>query len=406
MKELQPALLSVFLMVVALGGCAANSSSGGSSTPGSTSTSFTRPSGLQVAADSSLGVAHGLIIGRFNDDDYNDIVMLTSSGAYLYLNQLGSSWVRSAVAGTESLNIEAGDKGDIDVGDEGNSNADSSGVDDLILSQQNSNVHLLQNDGSGNFTVRSSYPSIEDVSGLAYATKAAASAGTKGFAFVGLNSSTHYALRQSDLLWDPSPFDVTLAQPLAGAANVRVGRGDFNQDSVTDFLLVPTVGNLNLLAIKNTTDTSLSLGATITRSLTDGISGFAIADINSDSRPDILLATTAGLELLLATDSFVWESSDLVNPTNFSTIGNSVAVADFTGDGNADIYLGRSAGSGELYSQTGSLIFQDITSAAFGSSSQGSTSFRVYAADLNNDSEMDIIELSSAGRINVHINSR
>ena len=126
--------------------------------------------------------------------------------------------------------------------------------------------------------------------------------------------------------------------------------GDYNRDGKPDLLLATADGAklfTNLGAGAFRADTTLLPVSPA------GVTAAAWLDADGDGRPDVLLATAFnGPRLYLNKQSF----ADASNAWGLAAIGDArgetLAVADFDGDGRTDVLLG--AGSGKLLMNTGS----------------------------------------------------
>lgn len=382
---------------VALWGCKATDDLSSSSS-GSTTVTFTKSTDLGISYSST---ATELLFGKFTTDSYPDVVLLSNLGADYYKNVSGTSWqarvnLDTGTAFTHGVALNL-------------STSDSNNLADLVLSSSTGLYTLMNTGASGGFassTISSVFAlSAQPVQSLAYVTTS--TTGT-GFAIVGSSASQHSWVGQTN---------GTLAVETAASGSdagllesgVKVFTADINGDGKNDFVLIPRTGSVPIEFWINSADTSFTInGVTISPASTHTIQAATVADVNGDGKPDIVLATDAGLELYLnstaSTSSISFTTSTALD--DFTGDFSAVVVADFTGNGKADIFAAKTSSTGILLSQTASspLTFRNITSTSFGSDLP-SGPIRVYAVDLDNDGKIDLVELKSDGTVTTHLNS-
>jgi hypothetical protein len=385
MKRQIYGLLSLFLA-----GCAAGSSSSSSST-GSTTTTFQNPTNLQISAIAGAGTARDLVIGDFNGDAYPDIALLTDSGIYIYLSQSGSAWsTPTQIAATATANYRVG----------------TLAGTSLVSFRDLNYLSFLTNNGSASFSESTlAGGGTTSPSSLAYAPSKTSS--TSGFIFVAAGSSgVHFTTSRSGTTLGPSQTSVTSA--ITSPNVLKVLASDVDGDGYTDFALIPSISGAAIEFFKNTTDVSIanSASGSLTRQFSTSIQDAALVDMNGDSKLDLLLATSSGIECYTGSSSFSgFTINTTLTPSALSVPAANLVAADFTGDSKTDLFLTRSGSTAVFYTQTGSLTFSDITSTAFGSSLLSANTIKAYAADIDQNRSQDIVELKSDGSIAVHINN-
>ncbi|MDB5038476.1 MAG: cell wall-associated hydrolase, partial [Bacteriovoracaceae bacterium] len=315
---------------------------------------------------------------------------LTTTGAYLYLNQNGSSWAPAVqIAATAAAPYTVG------------TNTDP----DFISFRNNAYLSLLSNNGSGIFTestLASTSTSTSLPASIAYAP--AATTAKTGFIFLAAGAAGSHSIIQRSNTTFATPTGLTSS--ILPPNVLKVLAKDIDGDHFVDFALIPKSGS-TIELYQNTTDTSFPAAPTaiLTRTAIDGIQDAAFTDLNSDGKADLLLATASGLQLYTGNGKFTGLTANTsVTPKAISTVASSIVPADFTGDGNPDIFMSVSGANSILLVQTGSLTFSDITSTAFGNLLTGGT-IAAYAADIDGNGYMDILELKSDGSIAVHTNN-
>ncbi|WP_431174236.1 VCBS repeat-containing protein [Flagellimonas flava] len=70
--------------------------------------------------------------------------------------------------------------------------------------------------------------------------------------------------------------------------------------------------------------------------------------------------------------------------------GGGVAVGDYNGDGNIDIYFSANLGDNQLYLNRGDMQFEDVTLASGTSGRKGPWKTGVSSVDINSDGKLDI----------------
>lgn len=392
---MKPVIFLIFTIFIS--SCAANSGgsggSGGSSTlnPGNTTTTFQDPTNLQISANSTSGTPRQLVIGDFNGDSYPDIVLLTDSGALLYINKAGSAWASPVdLSATLSQPYKVG----------------TSDGADIITYRHGSYLSLLTNSGAGTFTETSltTTPTLFPIS-VAYAPSKSTSKHGFIFAAAGATGSHFTTLRSGTTL---GPSMTTINSSILAGNSVKVLAGDIDSDSYVDFALIPSsAGGVVVELYKNNADNSIdsSPTGTIARNGNSTVRDAVLADLNGDSKLDLLLATTSGLEFYQGDSKFTgFTFSSSFSPQSFSVPPTSLVAVDVTGDAGVDLFMSTSGATSALYTKTGDQSFSDITSTAFGSLLTKNT-IAVYTADIDQNGYPDLVELKSDKTIAVHINN-
>lgn len=368
---------------------------------GSTTVTFENTADLQIAAESGIGAGNALVIGRFSNDSLNDIVLLTQSSGALYYKNANGSWNSpAAITATNAQNLTVG------VG----ANLDSGTLIDLIVDGPSIQPSIVLNGGAdgGSFGSSTTFAPTggSEPTAITYFRKSASA--TQGFAVVATSNTNHFYADQSAGTWGSET--TTSGSAVSNETGVKVLGGDIDGDGRSDFALIPRTGTNSVEFWKNSADSSFTNVGTLTaRSRTATINDATLTDMNDDGKPDLILATTAGLELYVnasTSGTISFTVSTTLTPSEISTNATTIVVADFTGDENPDIFLTRSGAKGILFSNNGSLVFSNISTGSFGTDSAllVSDPVRAYAADINNDGAIDLIELSSTGAITVHKN--
>jgi uncharacterized repeat protein (TIGR01451 family) len=166
-----------------------------------------------------------------------------------------------------------------------------------------------------------------------------------------------------------------------------IGAADLNGDGVTDLI---TVNPYNVAVLLGNGDgtfrtpVSYSYGNTFGSYITN--SGL-IADLNNDGHPDVVVATSNGMFMLLGNGDGTFRPAILFTS---SASYSSLVAADFNRDGNLDLAC-LGPGGILLYSGNGDGTFQPPITLP---SSSNGYNF-VTAADLNRDGKPDLVALNS-----------
>jgi hypothetical protein len=275
-------------------------------------------------------------------------------------------------------------------------NSDSK-PDIVVANLGSNNVGVLLNAGSGTFLAQTTYSTGAGSSPISVAAVDVNSDNKPDIIVVNLGSNNVGVLFNTG-------SGTFLAQSTystgAGSTSRSVAVADVNSDSHPD-IVVANIGLNNVGVFLNTgsgtflAQTSYSTGA--------GSSAYAVAvvDVNSDGHPDITVANSAAgnVGVLLNTGS-----GTFLAQTTYSTIAasspRSVAVVDVNSDDYPDIAVANE-GSGNvgvlLNAGTGTFLAETPYSTGVGSSPRC-----VVLVDVNGDSKPDIV-VANDGLLNVGV---
>jgi hypothetical protein len=180
------------------------------------------------------------------------------------------------------------------------------------------------------------------------------------------------------------------AIPIGDYLGLNLAVGDLNRDGRVDMVvgIAGSTGSVGVVVrLGNGDGTFQAPGVTLTTTATGLTRGVAIADMDRDGNPDVVVATQAGSSFVDVLRGNGAGGLTALSRTVLPSLPNSLAVADFNGDGAFDaavgefgpvLYLLRGDGGGGLTLQG--------TVAAVGNSN-GS----VRSADLNRDGNADLL---------------
>ncbi|MBN8555649.1 MAG: VCBS repeat-containing protein [Deltaproteobacteria bacterium] len=379
-------------------GCKATNRTSGDN--GDIITTFNNTTGLQISAISGQATSRDLLIGKFTNDIYPDVVELTDQGAFFIKNNSGASWTvpansTLAIAATSAQAFTHGIARDLD-GD---------GILDLVLYKTGEMIMLI-NDGNGSFSETTNTTStLGTMISMAFAPKAADA--KTGFIMGAISGGNHFVQEVTSA----SAFGTYTTNAFLGGTiinPIKVVAADMNHDGYTDFVMVPSAQSETVQIFKNTTDTSIVMDTQFSRVPNTTVSDATTSVLTRTNYPDLILTTSAGVELYknTTTAALDFEQSTVLKPSTLSAVADTFVFADFTMDGLKDFFFTRSSAKSLFYTQTSSLVFSDITTTAFGATTSLLTAgpVRAYEADIDGNGVTDLLELYATGQIVVHMN--
>ena len=213
--------------------------------------------------------------------------------------------------------------------------------------------------------------------------------GTRGYVSVLLNKTTNGALSFASQS-SQSTFAV-------GNDYSSLAVADLNGDGKPDIVVAGYGGSVSVLA--NTTTTGATIPAfspVATYAVDAGSESVAIADLNGDGQPDIVTADRGSKDVSVLLNTTTNGVLSFASQQTFAagTQPGSVAVADLNGDGKTDIVVAN-YGDGTV-----SVLLNTTTNGVFSFASQttfaaGKDPIAVAVADLNGDGKPDIIVANS-----------
>ena len=266
-------------------------------------------------------------------------------------------------------------------------------LDIIVANNDAANVGVFLNTGNGTFAAQMTYST-----GSSSSPSSVAAVDVNGDSKPDIIVANYYADNVGVLFNTGSgTFAAQMTYPTdSGSHPYHVTAADVNGDSKSDIILVK-YNAYNVGVLLNTGDGTFTAEATY--SPTSGPISAAVADVNGDNKRDIIVANNGannvGVILNTGNGSF---ATQMTYPTGSGPHPYSVAAADVNGDSKPDIIAAN-------YGTNNVSVLLNIGNGTFADQvtySTGSTPRSVAAADVNGDSKPDII-VANYGTNNVSV---
>ena len=358
---------------------------------GSTSVSYgvTALSGAGFASPATAGNGtFAMALGDFNNDGKVDVAVANADSSNTLSILLGNS-NGTFTAASSSPSTGATPHG-VAVGD-----FNGDGKADLVVANaQSTTVTILLGNGDGTFTAAANPPSP----GTGQASVAVADFNGDGKADFVITTATSV----QTFLGNGNGTFTAAASPAYGRGGWGIVVGDFNGDGKADaaFAINPNNNTDGLFAVilSGKGDGTFSL-ASIVGTGTDPYS-LAVADFNGDGIADLavvnLFGNTGGtVKILLGNGDGTFAPMPALIP---GSLPLAIATADFNGDGKPDLAVTNSSdGTLSIFLGKGDGTFTTVTPLTAG----GQPNF-VAAGDFNGDGRADLLVSNTTnGRVSV-----
>jgi hypothetical protein len=246
-------------------------------------------------------------------------------------------------------------------------------------------------------------PANYDVTALVVAGGSKAPTGTLSLKEPSLNAGLNsVALNPSTAVYGPAS-EIPI---VTGSEYSAIVTGDFNGDGILDYAALgiyqPTLLTVYLGKGDGTFKPGINSVVTADPTLSEPL-GLATGDFNADGNLDVAVSFLNGnslVTLLGKGDGTFKPGQALTVPPvagGAASLLNSIAVADFNGDGIQDIALANDGGEGtasiEVYFGTGDGAFNSTPTVIANAGDSGAPDDFVYilAGDVNNDGNSDLV---------------
>jgi len=282
---------------------------------------------------------------------------------------------------------------------------DGDGKPDIVLANQFTNrISIFRNTASsGSITSASFAAKVDFISDTLSLPSSIAIGDIDGdgkpdIAVSNLYSNTISVLRNTATTGSIS--SASFAAPVdfvAGLGPTCVSIVDVNGDGKPDMVVanynsktVSVLQNINTIAGSITT---ASFAAPINLATNTGPYSFAVADVNNDTKPDIIVANQGSNNISVLVNNSTSSNIAFATKTDFSSGGNSpfsVAAGNLNGDSLPDIVVSNATTNTLSVLQN---TYASGTAASFGNNVNFTTGFFPFtaiASDLDGDGEADI----------------
>jgi hypothetical protein len=343
----------------------------------------------------------GMVAGDFNHDGKIDLAVLTSASLLVQI------WLGNG-DGTFNLNANyAAIFGGYNIG---TSDLDGDGNLDLVVGTTGGGAYTLDDNTVGDFQVLmgNGDGTFRGATGFPqFGTTQNGTGGVPSFVTGDFNGDGN-----PDLL---GTGETTASQP-ALSTKLGDGKGNFTQGPLSPMVVTGEFGiqtadmngdgKLDALTLGNASssnatpsvhvylgngDGSFQAGATYTLPVTP--SNMAVADVNNDGKPDVVIVSTSGVYVLLNNGDGTLASAKLIDST--PTTAAVAAIADLNGDGKPDLVVLQ---DGNFFSSPpvpgNVLVYLGNGDGTFGAAA-------TYLANTYSDGGLALADVNGDGKIDI-----
>ncbi len=364
-----------------------NSNSTGSLLLGSASGNFQVATNFSLGSNSS-GFSSGIVaVGDVNNDNAPDLVISNlDSNAFSVLLNSGGNFLTSTVFTFTDFNLRVRS---IAVGQViGDGNLDVVVGIGGSFSDSVSEVAIFQGSGNGSFNPATPLLAPTGASPVALTIADLNNDGRNDIATANSISGDVAVLINNNDRFGPNTFPTNALPGVIAAADFN---GDGSLDTITGTQTTGGTANNLLISFGNGAG---GINGTQSISLTGAVQTIIAADLNNDSRADIIIANPNGSSSFNSVNVYLNTGNNTLLfqniPSSSSNLGfgiRNLVVGDFNNDGRRDVVAGSSTGN----------VIALILGTANGISSS-STSFAVpvstpvvAAGNFNGDGNLDLV---------------